>query len=730
MAFPHLQLIRYFIASAYLLLTASNLNAQNYCERPEYKKANSNWIHNGYAVGDGISLNDFRYNLNESPPAVDTIILPYSPEPATTSMLYEGRTSVSDTATGELLFFTNGLRCFNSNFEVMENGDSLLGSISAGQGCQIVPMIDSPGKYYLFNMGAYEDIENPLRYSVIDMSLDGGLGGIVAGQKNILLDAGRFQEVMMAVPGNNCDIWLVTHAMADTVFKCFHITREGIDPTPVLSSAGNMVSGPVSFEGGGISISPDRRMLSIGSYSIQCTVLGWEEGLGGLMVARFDPDNGMISDGLLISSNLANYSSCFSPDGTKLYAHGAISFDMCELRQYDVTEYSAAAIIASEYLVSQNNNVFNGIVTNLRRWNDTIIISYDLAYIASPDESGAACNLVSEPYFSGQAITNSGLLGNDVAYPFPKDTVYHRMPDTSLCPGTSITLKAPPGHTNYRWNNGSESDSIVVRAEESGIYWVFTEDPCHSQVDTFFIGPQRRDPDVDLGSDTILCNTGIFEIFPLLVNDNAALIWSDNSTAESLSVDSNGFYWIRSTIDGCVDTDTLKVSFINIRQHLGDNLSFCIGEPIQVKLKGNVPEGADIIWSNGSAEETIIVKDTGITWVTVTEPPCIGSDSVLISYEKCDCQALLPNAFSPNGDGLNDVFTPLFESDCIVGNYAFSVYSRWGQRIFVSFSPGHGWDGTFEGKPVDAGNYMFDLVYKAGTKAVAKYSKGDITLIR
>src|SRR5690606_28048726 len=107
----------------------------------------------------------------------------------------EGSTSVADPETGQLLFYSNGGRCWNRNGQIMLNGDSLLGNSPFGgtnvnpdaplnysttQGTCIVPVIDEPGQYYLFSLRGITS-GNPipygtLFYSIVDMSLDNGLG--------------------------------------------------------------------------------------------------------------------------------------------------------------------------------------------------------------------------------------------------------------------------------------------------------------------------------------------------------------------------------------------------------------------------------------------------------------------------------------------------------------------------------------------------------------------------
>src|SRR6202012_216285 len=81
------------------------------------------------------------------------------------------------------------------------------------------------------------------------------------------------------------------------------------------------------------------------------------------------------------------------------------------------------------------------------------------------------------------------------------------------------------------------------------------------------------------------------------------------------------------------------------------------------------------------------IIDTGKYWVTVTNGPCVLSDTTVISSQYCDCCVTTPNAFSPNKDDKNDFFHPLIQPPCIVNNYRFSIYNRWGERVFFNTGP-------------------------------------------
>jgi large repetitive protein len=71
----------------------------------------------------------------------------------------------------------------------------------------------------------------------------------------------------------------------------------------------------------------------------------------------------------------------------------------------------------------------------------------------------------------------------------------------------------------------------------------------------------------------------------------------------------------------------------------------------------------------------------------------------------------MPNAFTPNGDGLNDTFGPIPRYD-YVNRYYMSIFNRWGQMIYETSDINRGWDGTYQGSPVMMGTYVYRIVYE------------------
>ena len=87
---------------------------------------------------------------------------------------------------------------------------------------------------------------------------------------------------------------------------------------------------------------------------------------------------------------------------------------------------------------------------------------------------------------------------------------------------------------------------------------------------------------------------------------------------------------------------------------------------------------------------------------------------------------MVPNAFTPNNDGMNDELKVLKARDI----ERFSVYDRWGKEIFNSTTLSRGWDGTFNGKPMEPGVYVYYVIATCPSDGTQVVKTGNVTLIR
>lgn len=120
--------------------------------------------------------------------------------------------------------------------------------------------------------------------------------------------------------------------------------------------------------------------------------------------------------------------------------------------------------------------------------------------------------------------------------------------------------------------------------------------------------------------------------------------------------------------------------------------------------------------------------------MTVTDPAgCKNRDSIIIYTKNFICEepyVFIPNAFTPNGDGLNDL---LYVRGNVITELYFVIYNRWGEKIFETSDQNIGWDGSYKGKGLPPDAYGYYLRYKCvgqGTEDDFQFKKGNVTIIR
>ncbi len=143
------------------------------------------------------------------------------------------------------------------------------------------------------------------------------------------------------------------------------------------------------------------------------------------------------------------------------------------------------------------------------------------------------------------------------------------------------------------------------------------------------------------------------------------------------------------------------------------------------------PGFSGYLWNNGDTGDSISINKAGEYWV-LGEGTCNIIDSISVTEDKalCPCNVYIPNTFTPNNDGLNDYFHPLFDPLCIITDYYFIIVNRWGQQVFKSSDLSAKWDGKFLGVPAEMGTYMYYLKYKSGVNNTERSIKGDVTLVK
>jgi gliding motility-associated-like protein len=171
----------------------------------------------------------------------------------------------------------------------------------------------------------------------------------------------------------------------------------------------------------------------------------------------------------------------------------------------------------------------------------------------------------------------------------------------------------------------------------------------------------------------------------------------------------------------CFDSITVTASE---KVKLGNDTIISPGQPIVISPV-NGPY-AQYRWSTGDTTRAISINEAGLYRLSATDQNgCESADTIIIKSSLY--QVVFPNAFSPNGDGVNDVFRPCASN---VSDFRMSVYNRWGQFLFETDEIAAGWNGMFNGKDCPADLYVYIASYKLQDPDGIKTARGSFRLIR
>ena len=362
----------------------------------------------------------------------------------------EGSASVADRITGALLFYTDGVTVWNANNQIMPNGTGLLGGVtlSSTTAAVIVPKPGSSNLYYIITVDEFTS-NNGVRYSVVDMTLNGGLGDIVAGQKNIFLFQTNEERLEVVPASDGQSYWLLTHNNSNSSFYSFRINNTGIQNTPVVSTVGSAFQ----INQGHIKINKQFNKVAMG--------IGDDS---DIELFDFDNATGVLSNPITLNFNLLSiaYGIEFSPDGKLLYFSDGYS-----ILQLDLTQTTALAIQNSAYQVatSQGGVLQLGIDEKIY-----VASKFTIDAINCPNKLGAACGYQTNVIATGPTWGGSTALPKWVYYaddpPLPTS---NSIVKNGNCQGLpiSFSLQNTSNIVSVSWNFGDPASGTINNTSSS-----------------------------------------------------------------------------------------------------------------------------------------------------------------------------------------------------------------------------------------------------------------------
>ena len=258
--------------------------------------------------------------------------------------------------------------------------------------------------------------------------------------------------------------------------------------------------------------------------------------------------------------------------------------------------------------------------------------------------------------------------------------------DTTLCEGQTITYNFIIDSALYQWNTGSTSNKFTI--DSAGTYILTITKGNNSFSDTISVR-YNPSPSVYLGNDTILCEKDSLELNA--TNNNSTYRWQDGSTAPTYNISKAGKYFVTVDMNGCSNSDTITVSYKTRPVFsLGNDTTLCKGQTLL--LHPAITDATSYLWQDGTHLPDYLVTDTGNFHLEVSNECGVTSDVIKVS--EGICELFVPTGFTPNRDGLNDVFRVKYAQS--FKQFHMAIYNRWGEKIFETELATSGWDGTYK----------------------------------
>ncbi|MFL5788863.1 MAG: PKD domain-containing protein [Flavisolibacter sp.] len=345
-------------------------------------------------------------------------------------------------------------------------------------------------------------------------------------------------------------------------------------------------------------------------------------------------------------------------------------------------------------------------------------------------------------------LNNNGCVNRDTVKVRVVDFVTLKaMPDTTICGGDPVQLGANSDGLHFTWtpssglNDPGIIDPVVIPIATTTYNVLATIGGCsaNDQV-TVRLVPY---PGAFAGPDTTICFQASAQLHASIKGSSfswsPAATLSDPNSLDPVASPPSTLSYVLTVLDniGCPKPgrDTIVVNMLpKINAFAGRDTAVVIGQPLQLEASG----GVGYLWQPPDGLNNIHINDPVANYdgsfdsirykvLIANESGCLDSAYLTVKVFKTDPRIFVPTAFTPNGDGRNDVFRPIAVGVSRI-DY-FRVFNRWGELVFSTTINGKGWDGSIGGKQQGSGTFVWVV---RGIDYLGKivFAKGTVTLIR
>lgn len=539
----------------------------------------------------------------------------------------EGCATIAD-VNGNLLFYSDGTSVWDKSHTIMSNGLDLGGHSSSTQSAVVIGKPGNPNIYIIFTISILRTGDG-LKYSEVDMTLNGGLGNVNT-VKNVDIVKSTCEKITVIQHKNERDFWVVTqlYGATENKFQTYLFTKNGISSTPVVTNLGDKIFGNSIHSIGYLKGSSDGKKLVSANTN-----------KGTVELFDFNNATGEISNLVTLTGYTDDkpYGVEFSPNNKLLYV--SETSRRANVYQYDITSGNKTTIASSRVTVGSFSNFLGALqlAPNKKIYLAIYNIS-SLAVIEQPNNKGIACSFKKDGMNLAGPKSFLGLptFHNAIVEPVPDLKI------TGLCFDdlTEFELTSNVAFNSVKWDFGdpaSTSNSSVAhkpshKFTDSGWFHITTIVTYPTLKDTIQDSVYiYKLPKLELGNDTSLC-TGE-TLFLKLDKPDLDFTWQDNSTLDNFSVISSGLYWVEYSAYECSNSDSILVDFYESPEvSLGNDTFMCEGEEFILLTESK--NAKTFKWQDNSTLDQLKVSSGGTYIVTAFNTACEASDTIEIKEYK------------------------------------------------------------------------------------------------
>lgn len=561
--------------------------------------------------------NRLGLDFNTSPPTVLT-------DGRVANTLHrEGTSVISDAVTGALLFYSDGDTVWNRNHQIMVAGIHPE-SHSSTQSALIIRQPNSTTLYHLFTTAGLGKVPGA-RHLVIDITMNGGLGGVASNTQ--LIANPICEKVTAARACDGVDYWVIFRRYDAPEFRAFRLSPTGLNTTPVISNSGIAFANTADARGE-MKISPNGRLLACAN----------ETNITDLF--DFNNATGQITNRRILSPNGQRYGLTFSPNSNWLYVNDGWVSGSSRVFRYDMT---AANIAASQQVIATSAITQLGYMELAP--DGRIYISHHASRFLSTISNPDAVN----PVYTDQAIDMGALMGWGLPN-FPQDLFIPDFAgrDTLLCPDQPVRIGIPAlsGYT-YRWSPVTGLDNPnqaqpTATASQTTTYTVTVTDPNGCSIVRDMTLSVRPRPTIALSSNkanNAICPDDNIQLTATMSgavsvnwqpgNLSGAVVTvtpTSSTTYRASLIDANACIWVDSIAVTVRPRPTLTIQ--SSRPAQNDTVRMCTGLNATLAATAGL---SSYQWSGGETAANITVTAAGRYIVEGTDANgCKNNDTIYV----------------------------------------------------------------------------------------------------